>query len=57
MAEEREIEVWWDLVLSALHLKASLSRERRRNIANLQVNIKELIFSLCNTSQQNIMEI
>lgn len=46
--KEREIEVWWDLLLSALYLKVSLSREGRRNIANFQVNVKELNFCLCN---------
>lgn len=46
--QKEEIDVWWELVLSALHLKASLSGEGRRNTANLQVNAKELNFSLYN---------
>lgn len=44
--QKEEIDIWWDLVLSALHLKLSLSREGRRNTANLQVNAKGPYFSL-----------
>lgn len=42
MGEGKEIKVWWVLLLSALNLKVSLSREERRNIANMQVKLKKL---------------
>lgn len=55
--QKEEIDVWWDLVLSALHLKASLSGEGRRNTANLQVNAKELNFSLYNFVNGEILSV
>lgn len=44
MAEGEGTWRWWALLSSALRLNVSLSREGRRNIANLQVKVKDWIF-------------
>lgn len=46
--QKEQIWVSWGFVLPALHLKVSLSREGRRNTADLQVNVTGLKSSLCN---------